>query len=401
MTGWRIALWAALMLAALGFLWLVRGELPPFVAAFIVAALLEPVVGRLRQRGVSRGWAVITVVSGFVMVLVAGVALFAPTVAHQVSTLSAKAQDLTRLVNQASPDDDFFVRWNPVVHVNESSMSYQIDGLLDKYGGYLEKVDIPATRRGLIDKYVVPRRPEIAKFVENFFSSLLGVFTNLLVLVKFVILTLVLIPMLLMDMETMRRRGPRWIPPAIRASALRMMSEIGDVFVRYLRGISLVLLLFTVCQITMLLIMGVPYAILLGLLLGTLYLIPYIGNVVSAVVVFSVVGFSNVNSNFFLHFSSAWWYAALVLLIYLSIGAFFDHVVYPNLVGASVGLGPVISVFVILSGGALFGLTGMVIAFPLAGSAKVILDRLLKVTSSSSEHLHLPSIPRRHRERMT
>lgn len=401
MSAWRIALWAALMLAALSFLWLVRAILPPFVVAFIVSSLLEPIVGRLRQKGFSRGWAVTTVVSGFVLVLAAGVALLAPTIAHQISSLSGKAQEASKFVSQTNPDDNFFVRWNPVVHTNESSLAFQIDGLLDKYGDYLERVDIPATRQGLIDKYIEPRRPQIARFIEGVFSSLFGIFTNLLEQVTFVILTLVLIPMLLMDMETMRRRGPRWIPPSIRASTLAILSDIGDVFVRYLRGISLVLVLFTITQIVMLLIMGVPYAFLLGALLGTLYLIPYIGNVVSAVIVFSIVGFSNVNGNFMVHFGSAWWYAGLVLLIYLSIGSFFDHVVYPNLAGASVGLGPVVSVFVTLSGGALFGLVGMVVAFPLAGSAKVILDRLLRVTSSSSEHLHLPSVPLRHRERAT
>jgi predicted PurR-regulated permease PerM len=53
--------------------------------------------------------------------------------------------------------------------------------------------------------------------------------------------------------------------------------------------------------------------------------------------------------------------------------------------------------FVIFSGGALFGLIGMIIAFPLAGAVKVILERLLRVTSVQAETLALPMVPLRHR----
>src|SRR5438270_7908210 len=45
---------------ALGFLWMVRGILPPFFIAFFLAALLDPVVNSLQKRGVSRGRAVLS-----------------------------------------------------------------------------------------------------------------------------------------------------------------------------------------------------------------------------------------------------------------------------------------------------------------------------------------------------
>jgi predicted PurR-regulated permease PerM len=56
-----------------------------------------------------------------------------------------------------------------------------------------------------------------------------------------------------------------------------------------------------------------------------------------------------------------------------------------------------VSMFVIFSGAALFGLIGMIIAFPLAGAVKVVLDRLIRVTSFSTETLDLPPVPLRHR----
>jgi predicted PurR-regulated permease PerM len=144
-------------------------------------------------------------------------------------------------------------------------------------------------------------------------------------------------------------------------------------------------------------IMGVPSWILLGPLFACLYLVPYIGNIISAITVFSIVGFSGTTGGMFHPFPSAWSYAILVTLIYLVIGLVFDHLIYPQMVGNSVGLSPVVSIFVILCGGALFGLPGMLIAFPLAGSVKVILDRIIRITSVSADGLKLPSVPLRHR----
>jgi predicted PurR-regulated permease PerM len=87
----------------------------------------------------------------------------------------------------------------------------------------------------------------------------------------------------------------------------------------------------------------------------------------------------------------------MLLLAYIACHFTYDSLVYPRVVGKAVGLDPVVSMFVIFSGGALFGLVGMIIAFPLAGSVKVILDRLIRITSASQDALRLPSVPLRHR----
>jgi predicted PurR-regulated permease PerM len=204
--------------------------------------------------------------------------------------------------------------------------------------------------------------------------------------------------MLLMNMEDFKRRSPRWIPPTIRASTLALMSDIGDVFFKYLRGMATVVALYTAGAVIILLAFNVPYAMLLGVLFGALYIVPYIGTLINLVVLFLVIGLSGTNGTFFLPaFASPWIYAMIVLVVYIGFGFVFDHMIYPQMVGASVGLNGVVSLFVIACGYALFGLVGMIIAFPLAGSAKVILDRLIRVTSTTQDGLKLPAVPLRHR----
>ncbi|RYG48957.1 AI-2E family transporter, partial [bacterium] len=275
MPGWRIALWAVLVLAALLFLWLVRGVLLPFVLALVIAALLEPGVRWLRLRGMSRRMAVYLVATGFFGALIGAGLWAAPNVARQVSSLSGAAQDLTRGIVEEGRDDNFFVRWNPVVQQRQQTgATGRIDEMLSRYSRQLEGLGLPSSRRALMDTYVRKNRSKVAGFVQGAFDSLFGVLTNMFSQLFVVLLVPLLVLMILLDMDNFRRRTPRWIPPAIRQSTLGVARDIGDVFFRYLRGISIVVALYGLAQTVLMLVMHVPYALLLGVLFAGLYLIP-------------------------------------------------------------------------------------------------------------------------------
>jgi predicted PurR-regulated permease PerM len=397
MVGWRILLWAVLVLIVLLFLYQVRGILLPFIVSFIIAALLEPSVRRLRLRGYSRRAAVTLVMSAFFLVVIALGILFGPRLSAQVVNLTHRATEFARGLATPRAEDNFFLRWNPAVVQPTADPTGEIDRILERYGPQLERVGLPATRQAIFAQYIEPQRPRIAAAAQAAVASLFGFVTNLFSQILFVILVPLLVPLMLLDMENFRQRTPRWIPPSIRASTLAMMGDIGRVFINYLRGISTVVLLFIVSMSALFLFFEVPYAILLGILFGALYLVPYLGNLISTVILFAVIGFGGVQGNFLFTLPNAWVYAIIVTVLFQVIGTVFDYLIYPQMVGGSVGLSPVVSVFVIFSGAALFGLPGMIIAYPLAGAVKVVLDRVLRVTSTTGDKLDLPSVPIRHR----
>lgn len=396
MPGWRIALWAALVLAVVSFLYLVRGILLPFLVALIVAALLEPSVRRLRLRGLRRSWAVAIVVAAFYGALGIAGALVTPSLIRETQSLTDRATKLATDIARTNDEDSFFLRWNPEVKIHSAAPS-PLDRLLSQYAPSLERVGLPTSRREIMEQYVDKNRPQIAKAVQRFSNSAFGFLTNLFGQLLFVVLVPILVPLFLSDFESIRRRGPRYIPPSIRENTMKLLGEIGQVFVRYLRGVATVVLLYSAVMTAFLWLAGVPSWVILGPVFGMLYLIPYVGNVISAVTVLTVVGATGTTGWLFHPFANAWVYGASVTAIYLAIGFTFDHFIYPQMVGNSVGLSPVVSMFVIFCGGALFGLPGMLIAFPLAGSVKVILDRILRITSMSAEGLGVPVVPLRHR----
>lgn len=390
-------MWVTLVVVTFVFLYLVRGILLPFIISFIIAALLEPSVRRLRLRGYSRGLAVSMVFVVFFLALTL-VGIFAgPTVARQVATASTSLNEFTGSITAGSQADNYFLRWNPVNQAQQLSKQDQVDVLLAQAKPYLERLGLPSTRRAITEQYIDKNRGQISAYVNKAFGSFFGILTGLASGLFTLLLVPLIVFMMLLEMEDLRRRGPRWIPPSIRANTIAMMGDIGQVFLRYLRGVATVFLLYAALAALILWFFNVPYAFLLAFLFAGFYLIPYIGGFISYSIVLLILGLGGISGNFLFSMGSPWAYALLVVGIYAVIGMIFDQIVYPQVVGSSVGLSGVINIFVILSGAALFGLPGMIMAFPLAGSIKVILDRLIKVTSVAGESLTLPAVPLRHR----
>lgn len=402
MVGWRMALWAVLCVAALLFLYLVRGILLPFVISFIIAALLEPSVKKLRLRGFSRGSAVLTILSGFFLIVFLAMAWLFPKVTGQVQNLTTYVEEVTTSLSRADKNANFFVRWNPAVQAENEGSVNQVDVLLYNNRATLQTLGLPTTKRAIVDQYIAPRREQIASIVRTALDSFFGILSSAVSQLLTLLLVPLLVWMMLMDMENFKRRTPRYIPPSIRVATMALINDIGQVFVKYLRGVTITVMLYMVGAMIVLSVLRVPYSLVLGAVFGVMYLIPYIGSMINLTTLILLVGFAGVTGPAFApQMASPWTYAIIAAVIYLVYGLVFDQIVYPQLVGGSVGLSGVTSMFVIFCGGALFGLAGMIIAFPLAGSIKVIIDRLLRITSVSRESLDLPSVPLRHRSRAT
>jgi len=397
MPGWRIVLWVVLVLTTVIFLWLVRSILLPFVIAGAISALLEPTVKKLRRRGWPRWLAIWSLVLIFVGAFASLAIWLTPLVSQQVVGFRDRIDELTGQLTKPDQNDNFFVRWNPVVQLDLPSDNDPVDKLLSQNANTLRRFNLPTTKRAWYMQYVEPQRPQLGKSVQNFLQGFLGVASGVVSHLLVLLFVPLLVILILSNMEQFKKRGVSWIPPAIRDNTLSIMGDIGEVFVSYLRGVTIAVVGYMTFMSVLLTIVGAPYSVLLGVLFGALYLVPYLNVAISGTVLFVVTGLSGRSGGMLFSAASPWAYGATLLVIYIVCHFTFDTLVYPRFVGRAVGLDPVVSMFVIFSGGALFGLVGMIIAFPLAGAVKVILDRLIRVTSSSSEGLHLPAVPLRHR----
>lgn len=369
-------------MAALWFLWKVSGVLPPFIAAWLIAAFMEPTIKKLRAGGYSRSRAVVLVFACFFLFIgFLGLLITRP--------LLSQLRDIeSRVPEYASRVQTFIVNLVPS------------DTELKKHEATLSAFGLEPNKQAIFDKQIKPHLSEVqARIVQlgqNFVGRISAIASWLLMLVLTPILTFVL----MMDYDTLRRRTVRLIPMSIRGQSIDLFEDIGDVFTNYIRGLFLSVLIYSILASGLFYFLGLPGALLLGFMAGMLSVAPYVGFTISAVVV-AVVAFAAPVGGF----------SPLIMVggdnahILGSVVSFvvFDQaygfLVLPRIAGHAVGLSLFASFFAIAAGSALFGLPGLVLAYPVAGSVKVVLERILGVVVDDRPRrkVQLPRIPLRFR----
>jgi predicted PurR-regulated permease PerM len=133
----------------------------------------------------------------------------------------------------------------------------------------------------------------------------------------------------------------------------------------YVTGNLLISLIAGVSVTVVLLAMGVPYAVALGLLVAVLDLIPLAGATIAGIVVVAVS---------FLHSVPAGVVVAVFIIVYQQLE---NHFLQPVIYGRTVQLSPLVVLVAVLIGAALAGILGALAAIPVAGTIQVIVRDLL------------------------
>ena len=115
-----------------------------------------------------------------------------------------------------------------------------------------------------------------------------------------------------------------------------------------------------------LLIIGIDYAIVLGVIGALLNIIPYIGGIIAVALPMMVAIATKSSST----------YALLVLIVYIIIQFIDNHYIIPKIVASKVRINALISIIVVLVFGALWGIPGMFLSIPLTAIIKVIFDHI-------------------------
>ncbi len=134
----------------------------------------------------------------------------------------------------------------------------------------------------------------------------------------------------------------------------------------YLLGLMLELVMVTTLYITSLLLLGIEYALLLGFIGGLLNLIPYIGRLIA------------VSLPLILALATKPPVYTLYIFIAYAVIKFIDNTfIGPLIVASKVKINALVSIVVVLVGGAIWGVAGMFLSLPLTAIIKVIFDRIV------------------------
>jgi predicted PurR-regulated permease PerM len=145
-----------------------------------------------------------------------------------------------------------------------------------------------------------------------------------------------------------------------------ILNETKSAIQSYMVGLLLEALIVAVLNSTALLILGVKYAILLGVIGALLNLIPYIGGVIAIAlpVLIATVTKDGYNTQ------------VGILIAYIIIQFIDNNILVPRIVSSKVQINALISIIAVLLGAALWGVPGMFLSIPFVGILKIICDRI-------------------------
>jgi len=173
----------------------------------------------------------------------------------------------------------------------------------------------------------------------------------------------------LYDFDKLRRRAWYVVPPERRLVVGELAGAVNRAIGGYLRGYALLCLLVGLTTTTLLLIMqgffGFKYGLVIGVIAGCTYFIPYIGSlcgVLLGVLTIYVTGGYSLGE------------AAIGFLVLQASNSIYDNVINPRVIGQNTGLHPMLIMFALLAGGKLLGLAGVILATPALLCTKIILD---------------------------
>jgi predicted PurR-regulated permease PerM len=311
--GVLVAVWMAMRIQAIG------STLMLVVVALFLAAGLNPAVEFFERHGMRRSYAVLTVIFAFLVALTLFVVAIVPVITDQVKSLT-----------------DNVPQWLDSLQRNR-----QIQRLDNEYD-VIHKVQ----------DYV-----SNGDFASSIFGGAVGIGLAVLSALFNGFIILVLTLYFLSSLETTKSALYRLAP----ASRRDRVSRLGDRIIRsvggYVSGAFIVAMCAGISSLIFLFVVGLSqYAVALAFVVALLDVIPMIGATLGAVIVTAIA------------FAEDWKIGLACAIFYIVYQQVENYVIYPRVMSKSVDIPGAVTVIAALTGAALFGIVGALLAIPTAAS---------------------------------
>ncbi len=316
------------LFAFISVLYIGQNIIVPLVYATLISIVLSPIVNFLVKIGLNR---ILAIGITIIIVCIVAVSIIA-LLSVQVSRLG---DSFPRLVG----------KFNELLQQTESWISAHFKISASRIQGWVE----------LTNAEVITR-----------FRSLIG---QTLINIGSVLVILILIPVYIFMLLFYQPLLIEFIHKLFRANRLIAVDEVLAAIKRlirsYLVGLLTEALIVAILDASSLLIIGIDYAILLGVIGALLNVIPYIGGILGASLPILIA-----------LATKSPLYVLLVIGAYMIIQFVDNHLIIPTIVASKVQINALVSVIVVLAGAALWGLPGMLVSIPLTGILKVVFDHI-------------------------
>lgn len=320
----RLSHIAICLISVFFVLYIGKGIVVPLLYATVFAILLNPAVNFLHRKGLTRVLSIIvTLILAFTLVAVL-IYLISIQIGTFLDTLPVFKEKFAQVFRQG-------LSWtSETFNVQKAELKEGVEQMKDNGMGNIGRV----------------------------IGAIGGVFIVVFLLPVYIFMILFYKPLLLDFIGQL-------FPSEKHETVVHVLSQTKVLIQSYLVGLLLEASIVATMNCTVLLLLGVQYAILLGILGALLNVIPYIGGLI-AMSLPIVVALTTKEPI----------YAAYVFGAYTLVQLIDNNVIVPKIVASKVKINALVSIVVVLLGGALWGIAGMFLAIPLTAIIKVVLDQI-------------------------
>ena len=300
--------------------------LAAIVISIILAYIINPLVSYLETKKISRRFGVLIVYVGFVLIFVVLFLVVLPKTIQELRNLFTSLPNLVNDVNLRILDSA-----DHIEKVTNIDMSRILKNIQDGIEQYLNSI-----QTGLVER------------LRSMASGMYAAFGRM---VSFV-LVLILTYYFTVDKNRIKVKLYKLIPSNYRSDILYLGSEINAAMLEFVKGKLLLAVIVGVMTTIMLLILGVNFAVAIGLITIVADIIPYIGPFLAFIPAFF---FSVVDS---------WTKAIWVSIFFVFLQWAENNLFAPKILGKRTGLHPAVVLLCIVIGGGTFGVIGMILSVP-------------------------------------
>jgi predicted PurR-regulated permease PerM len=329
---WRWVFLISIVLLGLMLILSVRPILSPFFVAFVLAYILNPVVVALEQKGIGRKLAIGMVFLGIILIIAVTVIFILPKIYTELLKLSAVLPGTVQALNQYFQD----LRSNFV------------------------STGLPNRVASVLDGQLATGEVFLADKLQAFLNQLPELITSM----SLMILSPVIAIYLLADWKRIQTSFLRIVPQRWRIGWQRVIQDISHIVRSFIRGNLIVALIVGILTGIGVKLVGMDYALIIGVICGIFDIIPYFGPLIGAI------------PSILLGLIQSPFMAVKVAIVIFVVQQIESDIISPKLMGDSVGLHPLWIVFALLAGGEIAGFWGMLLSVPFAAVIRVIIRHI-------------------------
>ena len=335
----QLALFAGLAWGLVLLLDYLSDVLLPFVTGLVVAYFLDPVTNRVQHIIKQRVLAALFTLVSITLAVSLVVWFMVPMVGNELA-------DMGRTVSKMASNTE----------LAQAAKEHLPENVWEELNEILKRDDV---KRYLTSDGAVQMAKDTAKKLLPGVWGVLSGAANVLTFITGLLVIMLYVVFLLIDYHNMAARWRDYLPPSMRDDVSRFVEEFIQATNRYFRSQALVACCVAVLFAFGFSIIGLPLAILMGIFIGLLNMVPYL-QIVGTIPCLLLAGLKALEQGD--NFLGA---LGLVLLVFGVVQLIQETVLVSRFQGEAMGLSPAIILLSISVWGKLLGFLGLILALPL------------------------------------